>query len=572
MERERIVGALEALAALSELLGENPFKARAYANAARTLSKASRPVESWGEPGVLEALPGVGKAIAEKVREQIATGSVHKLEELRAKVPPGVRELVGVPGLGPKKAGVLWRQLGLQSAGELEYACLENRLVSLPGFGPKTQAKVLEGVRLLAGRRGKLLLPSALAAQAALAARVERAARGARWLFAGEAARLCPVVSGLEVVLEAGRAEEAAAAMGLSRAAPGLFVGESPEGAPLRLRAAAAEGLGSAAVWFASGEPFREALRAELARSGLAWTEEGLLREGRAVPAPSEEAFWRAAARSPIPPECRELPEALEADLSEVVAEGDLRGAFHVHTDWSDGGATLEEMVAAAEALGWEYLGLCDHSASAVYAHGLDAERLVAQRAAIADTQARHPGIALFAGVESDILGGGELDYSDELLAALDLVVASVHGRFGLDEEAQTTRLVRAVSHPATTMLGHPTGRLLLSREPYAHRWEEVEEALVGAGAAVELNANPHRLDVDWTRLPSLRRRGVRVAVNPDAHSVAGLADVRYGIWAARKGLARRGDILNTLDREAVGAWLRSKKARRPQSRDGGGE
>ncbi|MGA9752851.1 MAG: helix-hairpin-helix domain-containing protein, partial [Acidobacteriota bacterium] len=173
MERERIVGALEELAALSELLGENPFKVRAYANAARTLSKASQPVESWGEPGVLEALPGVGKAIAEKVREEIATGSVHKLEELRAKVPPGVRELLGVPGLGPKKAGVLWRQLGLQSAGELEYACLENRLVSLPGFGPKTQAKVLEGVRSLARRRGKLLLPSALAAQAALAARVE---------------------------------------------------------------------------------------------------------------------------------------------------------------------------------------------------------------------------------------------------------------------------------------------------------------------------------------------------------------------------------------------------------------
>jgi len=560
--RETVVAALEELAALSELLGENPFKVRAYANAARTLSKASQPVESWGEPSVLEALPGVGKAIAEKVREQIATGSMHKLEELRTKVPPGVRELLGVPGLGPKKAGVLWRQLGLQSPGELEYACLENRLVTLPGFGPKTQAKVLEGVRLLARRRGKLLLPSALEAQTALAARVEEAVPGARWLFAGEAVRLCPVVSGLELILEAGRAAEAAAALGLFPSAPGLFEGESPEGAPLRLRAAAPEHMGSAGVWFASGEPFREALHAELTRSGLAWTEEGLWREGRPLPAPSEESFWRAAERAPVPPECRELPEALAEDLSELVTEGDLRGAFHVHTDWSDGGATLEEMVAAAEALGWEYVGFCDHSASAVYAHGLEPERLLAQRAAIAEAQARHPGIALFAGVESDILGGGELDYSDELLATLDLVVASVHGRFGLDEEAQTERLVRAVSHPATTMLGHPTGRLLLSREPYAHRWEAVEEALVRAGAAVELNANPHRLDVDWTRLPSLRRRGVPVAVNPDAHSVAGLADVRYGIWAARKGLARRGDLLNTLEREGAGEWLRSKKAR----------
>ena len=563
MERDGIVGALEELAALSELLGENPFKVRAYANAARTLSKTSQPVEEWARPGVLEALPGVGKAIAEKVREGLATGSMHKLEELRAKVPEGVKEILGVQGLGPRKAGLLWRQLGILSAGELEYACIENRLLALPGFGPKTQAKVLEGVRLLADRRGKLLLPSALGAQAALRARLEGGLARTAWLFAGEAARLCPVVSRLELAVETARAAEAAALLGLSEAAPGRFEGRSPEGCPIDLWASAPESLGAAAVWASSGEAFREALRRELAAAGLSWSQRGLEREGRSVPAPSEAAFWRAAGRAPVPPECRELPEALAEDLSDLVAEGDLRGAFHVHTDWSDGGATLETMVTAAEALGWEYVGLCDHSASAVYAHGLDSERLMAQRAAIAEAQTRHPGIALFAGVESDILGGGELDYSDELLATLDLVVASVHSRFGLDEEAQTERLVRAVSHPATTMLGHPTGRLLLSREPYPHRWEEVEEALMRAGAAVELNANPHRLDVDWTRLPSLRRRGLPVAINPDAHSVAGLVDVGYGIWAARKGLARRSDILNALGREAVGAWLRSRKAPR---------
>lgn len=563
MDRDRIVEALEELAALSELTGENPFKAKAYANAARVLHKASVPEEEWTGPGVLEAIQGVGKGTAERVRELLATGSMADLEALKAKVPAGVRDILSVPGLGPKKVGSLWNQLGVASLGELEYACIENRLVTLPGFGAKTQEKILAGVRFRARHAGKMLLPAALAARASLSAAFDRAAGGEAWLWSGEAERLCPVATGLEVVAAPDAASDGASALGLAEVAGGLYEGRTGDGVPLTIRAVPGHCMGSAAVWFSSSAPFREVLAARLAAAGLSWGPEGLLRGGAAIETLDEGSFWQALGRPPVPAECRELPEALDVDLSALVAESDIRGTVHVHTDWSDGGATLEEMTDAAERLGWEYLGICDHSKTAVYAGGLDASRLQAQRVAMAEVQARHPSVRLFAGVESDILAEGALDYPDEVLSTLDLVVASVHSRFSLDAEAQTARLVNAVSHPATTFLGHPTGRLLLSREPYAHHWEAVAAAAAAAGCAMELNANPHRLDVDWTRLPALRAAGVPIGIHPDAHSVAGLQDVRYGVWAARKALARKADVLNTMGREEYAQYLTARKGRR---------
>jgi DNA polymerase (family 10) len=566
MERDRIVEAIEELAALSELLEENPFKVRAYANGARALAKTSLAPERWGEPGALESVPGLGKAIAEKVRELLASGSMRKLEELRAQVPQGVRELLAVPGLGPKRARALWRGLGVSSPGELEYACIENRLVALPGFGTKTQEKILSGLRFRARHAGKILLPAALTAQEELAALLARAAPEGSWAWTGESARLCPVVSGLEVVAMEEHAEALAQALSLSRSAPDSFEGLSAQGRSLLLRRAARSAFGAAVVWHASSPAFREALGKELAERGLAWNAQGLFRDGRPFETATEEAFWETAGRPAVPPECRESPEALQADLRELVREEDLRGAFHVHTDWSDGGGSLEEMVEGAERLGWEYLGICDHSVSAAYAGGLSVARLHQQRAAIAEIQERHPGLRIFAGVEADILADGALDYGEKELEdlGLDLVVASVHSRFNLDEEAQTRRLEAAVRNPATTFLGHPTGRLLLAREPYRFRWGDVAQAAASAGSVVELNANPHRLDVDWREIPALSTLGVKVGIHPDAHSVEGLRDVRYGIFMARKGLARKRDVVNTMDAGQVAQFLASHRGASP--------
>jgi DNA polymerase (family 10) len=487
------------------------------------------------------------------------------LEALRAQVPAGVREVLQVPGLGPKKVAALWKDLGIGSPGELEYACLENRLVSLPGFGPKSQQKVLAGLRTRARYAGKLLLPAALATQREVQALLAAGPSGGSFAWAGEAGRLCPVVAGLELlVTDPASARRLAAQLQMAEAGPSRFEGPLTTGTGLRVRVVEPFAFGAAAVWFTGSEAFREALLGRLAEAGFVWGERGLSRPGAPVETPTEEAFWDAVGRTPVPPECRELPQALDEDLSGLVSEADIRGAFHVHTDWSDGGATLEEMVGAAEALGWGYVGICDHSVSAIYANGLSAERLKAQRAAIAGVQARHPGIKVFAGVESDILADGALDYPGEVLEWLDLVVASVHSRFSLDEETQTRRLVAAVSHPVAPCLGHPTGRLLLAREGYAFRWEEVVSAMARANTLVELNANPHRLDVDWTRIPGLRAAGLRIGIHPDAHSVEGLPDVKYGVWAARKGLARRADVVNALGAPEMEEYLRSRGEARP--------
>lgn len=558
MDRSGVVEALEELALLSELLGENPFKAKAYAGAARALWRATPHESTWADAGVLESVPGVGKGTAERVRELLSSGRLGELEDLRSKVPPGVREILQVPGLGPKKVAALWQDLSVTTPGELEYACLENRLLTLPGFGPRTQQKVLAGLKARARYSGMLLLPAALAVQREVR---ELMPQGARFAWTGEAGRLCPVVEGLEMlVADADAARRMASHLRLLERAPALFEGSLTSGSRLRIRLVAPCSFGAVAVWHASSDAFRETLQMRLAEGGATWGADGLSRGGAAVETPSEEAFWAAVGRAPVPAECRELPQALDEDLSDLVSEGDIRGAFHVHTDWSDGGATLEEMAGAAEALGWTYLGICDHSVSAAYANGLSAERLREQRAAIAENQPRHPGLRIFAGVESDILGEGALDYPGDALDSLDLVVASVHSRFTLDEESQTRRLVAAVSHRAATCLGHPTGRLLLAREGYAFNWEVVVSAMATARTLVELNANPHRLDVDWTRIPGLRGAGLRIGIHPDAHSVEGLSDVKYGVWAARKGLARRADVVNALSGAEVGEYLRSRR------------
>lgn len=561
MDRARVMEALEELARLSELEGDNPFKVRAYQNGARALDGATTGPEGWEAPGALEAIPGVGKGIAQKVRELLRTGTMAELEAARERVPPGVREMLEIPGLGPKKVSALWREMGITGPGELEYACVENRLAALKGFGPKTQARVLEGLSFRKSVRGKILLPAARGFQEEVVAGTPPPA-GAAWGWTGEGARSCEVVSGLELVTaDRGFAEALAARHALAVSGDG-FSGALPGGPALSVRVVAPAGFGAALVWDASAPAFREALAGRLAAAGLGWDAGGLRRGARRVATPDEGAFWDAAGTPAVPAECREWAEAVGLDATSLVAEPDLRGAFHVHTDWSDGGASLEAMVAAAEALGWSWVGICDHSASAAYAGGLDAGRLAEQGRAIAALQAGHPGIRVFKGVESDILGDGLLDYPREVLAGLEVVVASVHSRFSLREAEQTARLVRAASDPATTMLGHPTGRLLLAREGYAHDWEAVADAVAAASAVVELNANPHRLDVDWRRIPALRAAGVRVAVNPDAHAPAGLKDVWYGLRMARKGLCTRSDVVNALEAPQVAEWLNSLQRR----------
>ena len=558
MERSKILQSLEEMAALSELAGETPFKAKAYANAARALSMPELDFEDALAPGGLEAIPGVGKGIASLVREAASSGSIAALDELRSKVPPGVVSMLSVQGLGPRKISALWRDLGVTSLGELEYACTENRLSSLKGFGEKTQTKVLEGVRFAMKNAARMLLPSALSEQSELEARAGTAwGLGVAW--AGETPRFMEVVGSLHILVAGAAKDELAERLGVE-ASLGGFKGRTPGGLPLLVTSAEPAAFGAALVWETSSPEFLSELCSRLGRGGIEFRRGGLFSAGARIETPDEGAFWSASGLKPVPPECRELPEALDVDPSELLNPGDIRGAFHCHTSWSDGGNSIEEMVEAAERLGWEYIGICDHSVSAHYANGLSAERLTEQAREIAAVQDRHPGIKIFSGVESDILQDGSLDYPEVVLETLDHVVASVHSRFSLEKEVQTERLKRAVGHRCTTFLGHPTGRLLLAREGYSFDWTEVVGEAAASGAAIELNASPHRLDVDWRRIPGLRGAGVKIGINPDAHSTGGLEDVYWGVMAARKGLAGRGEVINSLGVGAVAGLFRKKK------------
>ncbi|HTL13142.1 MAG TPA: helix-hairpin-helix domain-containing protein [Bdellovibrionota bacterium] len=546
---EKTVEILAEIRACMELKGENVFKIRAYEKAEKVLHGRDD-IEARAKAGTLTELQGIGKGIAAVVEEFLKTGRSEELEELRKSIPPALRELSRVPGLGPKKAQTVMQELGIQSLGELEYACRENRLAGLKGFGEKMQAKILEGVQFAMATQGQLRWVDAQAHDRAV--RDALRAAGVEFEGAGAFRRRLEVISDLEYVVKlsgagpkAGRGgaadPRAAAEEGLKR-----FLGHQPGALPVKLHFAEVPRFGTALAratgtpehWAALGKPDK-------------------------VDAPTEEAFYAALKLPYIEPELRETGEevalARAGGLKGLLPWNGVRGVFHNHTVESDGVATLEEMVAEARRLGFAYIGISDHSQSAFYARGLKSEALTAQEKAIRKLQEKYDDIRIFWGVESDILQDGSLDYPDEVLARMDFVIASIHSRFQMDKAAMTERILTAVRNPRTTMLGHLTGRLLLGRKGYDMDFEQVFAECTKRKVVVEINAHPQRLDVDWRWGPRLRALGVNVSVNPDAHEVAGLSDVVNGVAVARKALLPAAQVVNSRDAAGVERWLRER-------------
>jgi DNA polymerase (family X) len=529
--------ALLDLAFLAELKGENPFKIRALQHAAETFAERDEPLAELVESGEIGRLPGVGKGTQTLAQEFAKTGRLTELEDLKREFPAGLFEIRMVHGLGPKKIKALFDNLQVSSLAELEYACQENRLLDLKGFGAKTQANILQGIARLKGYKGKVILPRALD-EAELVREQLEALPGAELAVAsGELRRLTEVVSSLDFVLEGSRKqlEPALKEAGYEGSQP--FTSVSPAG--LRVR-----------VWLAGKNDFGRVL---LETTGPAEFVESF---GKLTDAAAEADLFAKKHQPFVEPECRELG----LHPKHLIEEKEIRGVFHVHTDWSDGKNTLAEMVAAAEALGYEYLGISDHSQSAFYAHGLDEKRVLQQRKEIDRLQEQHPGIRLFHGIESDILAEGELDYPESFLKHFDFVIASVHGQMKMPAEQMTKRLCAALENPHTTWLGHWTGRMLLGRDSYAFDVEAVLKCAAREGKSIELNANPYRLDIDWRLLPRAAELGVSIGIHPDAHSAGGLADTRFGVWAARKGGLTAKQVTNTQSRKEMEAWLAERK------------
>lgn len=565
MHREVVVRILREVATLLELKGENPFRVRAYDQAARTLEGLVEEPQDLIDSGSLAEVRGIGPGLAGAIAEIVQTGKLLQHEDLRSEVPPGLLDLFRVGGLGAKKIRALHQELGVGSLADLERACREGRVAALPGFGAKSQARILEALAHLLeyGQRHLISEASTVASRLLAHLREDRSVRRAE--IAGSLRRRRETIGDLDFVAAVAATDRERVARHFE-SAPGVdhlvAAGDTKVSVLLAggfqadLRMVEEVEFAAALHHFTGSKEHNVLIRGRAKRDGLTVNEYGLFRGEERLPVASEEALYRALGLEWIPPELREGLD--EIDLAEtrhlplLLGPGDLVGTFHVHTTWSDGTATLQQMAEACRNCGWRYLGIADHSKLAAYARGLSPDQVREQWREIASWNASGSGVHLFRGTECDVLADGTLDFEDSLLVDFDFVVASVHSRFGLPRQDMTDRLVRAVSHPAVTFLGHPTGRLLLAREGYDVDLDAVLDAAFAHGVIVEVNANPHRLDLDWRVLRGWLRRGGLTAINPDAHSTAGLADVEYGVGIARKAGASPEQVLNAWPLERV--------------------
>ena len=557
MTNKSVAHQLKLTGDLVELTGGNPFRARAYASGARAVERLEEPVAELARGSELVGVQGIGKGLAAEIAEFVETGVMGVTESLLQTLPPGLPEVMRVKGLGVKKVRALWQEAGVTSIEDLEAAAVAGRLQELPGFGAKTVANILAAVEQLKAYRGKAHLRDA--ATEALAVRDRLREAGVRCDLAGPVRRQCNVVDRADLVAAAEPDAVAAALAALADAAGALDSSDVTASGD-RVEATLPLGL-RLTVWTCPDDAYGTTL----------WTRTGphahVAAFTAAHGAPAEHAdeddVYRAAGLHPVPAPLRDDPAWLAAatgPVPELVRTADLRGTIHNHTTASDGAHSLREMCEGARARGLGYFGVCDHSRSLQIAHGLSIAELDAQIEAVrqlnADYAAEGADFRVFAGSEVDILADGTLDFPDDVLARLDVVVASVHTGFRMTEDQATARVVRAVSNPHVDVLGHPTGRLLLRREGYPLDHGAVLDACAEHGVAVELNASPWRLDIDWSFVRGARERGVLVSVNPDAHSVDGLDATPWGVASAQKGGLTAEGSLTSKSADELAEWL----------------
>jgi len=545
MTNKQIALAFDELANLMELHEEDPFRIRSYANAYLTLRKLDSPLAELSD-AELKDIKGVGAAIAGKIRELLDSGQMATLEKYRTQTPAGVREMLEIGGFGPKKVRQVWQEMGIESPGELWYSCNENRLVEYKGFGLKTQEGLKNKLEYFFRSRGKLLLDAALAEATAVCDFLKSKQPNIQVEPVGEVRRRCPVVESVQV-LAAFEGDLVSAFegsdFGLEKLEDGKFT--------LRSGVLSAGGQEDAGVVVTLFQCIPEAWGSKLFKqTGTVAFLEGFVKENPGVDfkeLPTEAAVFEKANLAFVVPELRESATVKGlVDPAQLIQDQDLKGVLHVHTTYSDGLHTLREMCEYTRSLGYAYIGITDHSQSAFYANGLKPDRVLVQMEEIEKLNAELAPFRIYKGIESDILNDGSLDYEDALLEKFDFVIASVHSNLRMNIDKATERVVRAIEHPCTTILGHPTGRLLLSREGYPLDWDAVFEACAKHKVSIELNAHPRRLDLDWTLIPMALAQGIQISINPDAHSKDGILHTRYGVMVARKGGLTSAGCLNT--------------------------
>ena len=577
-DKDGLLAALNECAALMEIHGENPFRVRAYEQGARALEALGGQPAEWLEQGTLDHIKGIGKGMVEKVEEWVATGGLEQLEQLRGEVPRGLLDMMQIPGLGPKKVKAVHQELGIDSLEKLEAAIASGALAQLPGFGEKTAEKILAGIKQRRQYGARHTLDVALHARQQILERLQALPAVGRIEAAGSLRRWRETIKDLDFVATSG---DPAQVMKTFIETPGVEAvvahGETKSsillrgGVPVDLRVVEPEQFPAALVYFTGSRDHNIELRGRAQRMGFKLNEYGLFPEKdgktseQSVPLKTEADLYRHLGLEFIPPELREAAGEIEAAEHgtlprRLIEAGDMAGVLHCHTTYSDGQMSVEELARACQRRGYQYLAICDHSQSAAYAGGLSPDAVRRQWDEIDAANEKLKGFHIFKGIESDILGEGELDYPDPLLAGFDLVVVSIHSRMTMDREAMTRRICRAMEHPAATILGHPTGRLLLKREPYQLDLEEVFKVAAQHNVLLEINAHPARLDLDWRYIRKAKEMGCAFAINPDAHIEPELDFIPLGVGIARKGWLEKDDVINTLSAKAFQGWLEKRK------------
>ncbi len=557
MENKAIAAKFKLLGQLTELMNGNPYRIKSLYGAAFKLDKlpfriADKPLDE------LAAIPGIGSGTSQKIKELLDKGTMAELEQLLESVPEGVLELLTIKGLGPKKLAVIWNDLGIESLGELLYACNENRLAEAKGFGPKTQAELIRSIEFKLASQGFYLFAQAERIVEPLLAQLRSLfGQSKRFQATGAYRRCLDTLNLVELLLDK---EDIPQVSAYFEKETQWTVYERDEetlevvhetGLPLKFYGVTEDSF-LPTLFFTTGHA------EHLTKLNIYGLQD--------IPsAENEEAIYHAFGYSYIAPELREggneIELARQQRLPRLIQYEDLKGSLHNHSTWSDGVHSIEEMALhCRDVLGLEYLGICDHSRSAVYAKGLDLNRLAQQWKEIETLNEKLVPFKVFKGIESDILGDGSLDYPDEWLKEFDFIVASVHANLKMDEVQATKRLIKAIEHPCTTILGHPTGRLLLSRKGYPIDYKKVIDACAANGVVIEINSNPLRLDLDWRWHQYALEKGAWLSVNPDAHRKEGLSDMHYGVLAARKGGLSADRCLNALNRDDLDAFFSQKR------------
>jgi DNA polymerase (family 10) len=565
MDKQEVASILDEIAILLELQGENPFRCNAYTKAARAVAQLEANLADVIAAQELDQIPGIGATLRDKITMLVNTGHLPFYEDLKAKTPPGLLIMLRLPSIGPKKVKALFDQLGIDDLDKLKKCCEENKIAELKGFGAKTQEKILEGIAFLSQMVDRVRLDQALIIAEALVADLRKCPGIRRLELCGSLRRCRETVKDIDILVSSNKAGPLMDAfVQLPMVQKVIGHGDTKSSVVVcgfdyhntrvvmnaDLRVVTEAEFPFALNYFTGSKEHNVAMRQRAIQYGLKLNEYELSGPKKSIPCKEEADIYKALDLDYVPPELREntgeIAAAAEHRLPRIIEAAELRGCFHNHSTWSDGNATLEQMAQAARKLGYTYLGIADHSQSLSIANGLTPKRVKEQHAEIDALNDRLKGIHLFKGTECDILADGSLDFSDAVLDTFDYVVASVHSHVNQTLEEMTSRVIKAISNPRVTMLGHASGRLILQREPYKVDLDAVLQAAAKHGTLIEINASPHRLDIDWMQCKRAKALGVKLVINPDAHATEEIAFNRFGVNVARRGWLEKDDVFNT--------------------------